>query len=133
MFLSCVTNRGGVLFGVPNGKYTVDRDNCRRCLCNGGSLSDCRSSQKCETIQPQPASCTYKGDTIPHGEKFNVCNLSLSPLLFLVLLLVCDFNRWTATDVAVIMDKSGALTEGSVLSVITALLVMTSPCLKYVE
>ena len=129
VFASCISNRGGTFFGVPNGEYIVDVANCRRCLCDDGSLSDCEPSQGCQTIQPDLASCTNGDKIIPHGEKFEVW---YSFYIMAVSLLYLFLNRLTATDVVATKDVSGVPVE-SVVSMIAVPLVITNLSLKCVD
>jgi hypothetical protein len=62
----------GVRVGVPHGEFVMDVANCRRCLCNDGSLEECEPAQDCLRIQLNPASCEYEGETITQGGEFDV-------------------------------------------------------------
>lgn len=60
------------MVGVPHGEYIVDAANCRRCLCDDGSLDECEPSQTCQSIQANPRGCEYNGREIDHGDNFEV-------------------------------------------------------------
>lgn len=76
VFESCVSDFEGTLLGVPHGEYAVDVANCRRCLCNDGGLVECEPSQTCQSIRLNPISCEHEGETISHGEQFDVSQIS---------------------------------------------------------
>lgn len=73
MFASCTSEVGGVTLGVPHGEFLVDAANCRRCLCNDGSLEECEPSQTCMSIQLDPVGCEYNGNRFEDGDTFQVC------------------------------------------------------------
>lgn len=92
------------MFGVPHGEYAVDVANCRRCLCNDGEFVECEPSGTCQSIQPNPVSCQYDGETISHGDRFKVskqihCNTNIN--------LACLIARLTAMSVVATMVSSG--------------------------
>ena len=72
VFDNCITEVGGIVTGAAHGEYIVDSVNCRRCLCNNGSMEDCEASSTCLSILRNPTGCSFNDSIIPHGRKFNV-------------------------------------------------------------
>ncbi len=133
MFESCTRTVGGTRFGVAHGDYLVDVASCRRCLCDDGSLTECEPAQTCQSIQLNPTSCQYDGNTISHGERFDVSNTKSSSFTPLLLL-----RRLAAMNVVATMVTSGAPDEAVIeplfeISALPAILTLPLKCVASME